>query len=343
MALQKENTIFAPMNHLSQHIEYLLLTHNCVIVPQFGAFVAHTNNAKHSETEELFFPPYRVVHFNPDIVDDDGLLVGVISALHQCTATDAKRMIQGMILQLRQQLLTDGQVDFGGIGIFSQDTDGRINFSSCQAGVVTPSLYGLDAFSMSKLTMIQRRNNLADKHKKESAGFTDSDKSIVIHISHKTMRYIAAAAAVILILVIFAPPVQLLHRPNAQQASLIPSLEQRNTPVSIKSEDNNIGQTQAGLNNVENTQSATETINMSTVAEEDSYVIVLACDVNKKNAEQYVKDLQKRGFNNARVHDNGKILRVVLAGYTNENEAYNRNAQLHKESEEFTYSWVMKL
>ena len=340
----KKMSYLCGVNDLSRHIEYLLLTHNCVIVPQFGAFVAHVSNAQRTEGEELFFPPHRVVRFNPELIEDDGLLVDVVRAVHRCTTVEAKRMIQGMVLQLRQQLLAEGQADFGSIGIFTQDEDGKMNFSACQAGATTPSLYGLDAFHMSKLTSLQRRKKLANKHRKAEEDITDSGNHIVIRISRRTLRYVTTAAAVIILCVLFAPPFQAHRERMAQQASVLSaSKEVANEPVATMATAV-IPTTKTD----ENAKATSETMTEGPVAAaeieaKDIYAIVVASNVSRKNAEHYVEELRHRGYENASIHDNGKMLRVVLSGYADETEAYNRNAALHHESKEFASSWVMKL
>ena len=333
------------MNSLSQHIEYLLLTHNCVIVPQFGAFVTHSSNAQRAESEELFFPPRRVVRFNPALTEDDGLLVDVVRAVHQCSIPDAKRLIQAMVLQLRQQLLADGQTDFGTIGIFTQDEDGKMTFSACQAGITTPDYYGLDAFAMSKLTTLQRRDKLADKHKATSEGFSDNDKPIVIRISRRTLRYVSTVAAVVLLCVLFTPPIHNYRQRIAQEASMLPPVESvKETPAqkSVFTPKEAIKAATVQAPAVENTAKAEAKV-FKAEAAKAQYAIVVASDVSLKNAERYVADLKLRGYENAEIFDNGKMLRVVLGGYADETEAYNRNASLHHEGKEFASSWVMKL
>ena len=336
MVIRNKSTNFAAMNRLSQHIEYLLLTHNCVIVPQFGAFVAHTSNAQHADGEDLFFPPKRIVRFNPDLTEDDGLLVGVVQAVQRTTLSDAKRQVQQMILELRQQLLSDGQVDFGSIGIFSQDEDGHVSFSTCQAGIISPEHYGLEAFTMSKLTATERFGKLADQHKQNAEGFVDTDKHIVIRISRRSLRYVAAAAAFIAICVLFSAPMSVHRERLLQQASLI-STPQPTATVELKQHEAVQPETSQATSVSEEPQ------RIAQPASEPQYAIVLASDVSLKNAERYIADLQSRGYANAQIHDNGKLRRVVLAGYADETEAYNANAALHKVSKEFASSWVMKL
>jgi len=334
------------MNRLSQHIEFLLLTHNCVIVPQFGAFVALSSNAQHVDNEDLFFPPKRIVRFNPDITEDDGLLVGVVQAVKRCTLSEAKRQVQSMILELRQQLLADGQVDFGSIGIFTQDEDGKVSFSTCQAGIMSPEHYGLDAFTMPKLTTIERRGQLAESHKRDAEGFVDN-KHIVIRINRRSLRYVAAAAAVLLICVLFSTPMSLQREKLLQQAALISTDHKKPVKVEVSSTEQPAPQASVEVKEnaaeqvVEAQEATQETAEQEPVAAQ--YAIVLASDVSQKNAERYIADLQQRGYETAQIHDNGKIRRVVLAGYADETEAYNANVALHKASKEFASSWVMKL
>ena len=336
------------MNNLSRHIEYLLLTHNCVVVPQFGAFVVHESSASRAESENLFFPPSRMVRFNPEVVEDDGLLVSVVRTVHHCQTTEAKRMVQGMVLNLRQQLLADGQVDFGSIGVFTQDEDGHVCFEPCQAGAITPSYYGLDAFVMPKLTAIQRNEKIAQKRKltnRDSQNNTESH--IIIHINRRALRYAVFSAAAILICVLFAIPIDFTPNNLSQQASVLQTQPTQIQQIAIPDEGTEVEMT---VSDVETTDKEMAAIESQGSEQEDNvaiekpndFIIVLASDVTMKNAERYVTDLKKRGFENAIVYNNGKMTRVVLEGYATEEEASSHNTELHRSSKEFTYSWVMR-
>ena len=63
------------MIELSRHIEALLLTHDCVIVPGLGGFVTQYVPAYYVEEENLFIPPHRTIAFNAGLSLNDGLLV----------------------------------------------------------------------------------------------------------------------------------------------------------------------------------------------------------------------------------------------------------------------------
>lgn len=359
-------TTFAPMNELSRHIERLLLAHDCVVVPQFGGFVTMATYATREETEGLFFPPIRVVRFNPDLMEDDGLLLADVREQRHCSDTEAKRHIQHMVLNLRQQLLADGQADFGSIGIFTQDEDGRVSFSPCQAGVITPAYFGLDAFAMPKLTAAQR----SGKHRAEQQALEDEQESnsthITIRISRRSLKNALAAAAIIVLCALFSSPVDDARQSN--QATLLPSspaveaMQTKPAPAEVRSTDapsnpapvakpaaapSPAAQPTAAAKpvpaEVRSTDSPSNPTPAPAVQQTAKYCIVLASDVSKKNADNYVKVLQDRGFVSARVYNNGKMNRVVLGYFQTENEAYNMNAELHRTSREYASTWVMAL
>ena len=189
---------------------------------------------------------------------------------------------------------------------------------------------------MSKLTATERFGKLADQHKQNAEGFVDADKHIVIRISRRSLRYVAAAAAFIAICVLFSAPMSVHRERLLQQASLI-STPQPTATVELKQHEAVQPETSQATSVPEESQ------RIDQPASEPQYAIVLASDVSLKNAERYIADLQSRGYANAQIHDNGKLRRVVLAGYADETEAYNANAALHKVSKEFASSWVMKL
>ena len=54
------------MIELSTHIEYMLLTHDEVSVPQLGTFIVKDMSSRRVDEEGIFLPPYRTVTFQWD-------------------------------------------------------------------------------------------------------------------------------------------------------------------------------------------------------------------------------------------------------------------------------------
>jgi hypothetical protein len=63
------------MIEIHRHIEILLLANDCVIVPDFGGFMAHHIPARYDADDLSFLPPLRTLGFNPQLRMNDSLLV----------------------------------------------------------------------------------------------------------------------------------------------------------------------------------------------------------------------------------------------------------------------------
>lgn len=309
------------MNSLSFYIEKLLLTHDCVVVPQFGAFVTMTCSAKRVEDEEIFYPPMRIVRFNPHLTTDDGLLVSLLRRNTRLTEADAKHRVQSMVLQLRQQLLSDGQVDFGSLGVFTQDEDSNVDFEPCLAGAITPEFYGLDAFAISKLSAEEMRRHKMRRHRFAS---DEHPTHITISIDRRKLRNAVMSAAAILVCVFMLLPFGKSQHGSANEASVISSFTTETVapkPVATPSPVVATPQPQEITND---------------------YCVVLASAISQKNAEAFVVKLQEKGYTNACVYNNGNMNRVVLAGYATETDAYNKAHDLHRLGGDFASAWVMQ-
>jgi hypothetical protein len=52
----------------------LILRHNCVVLPNFGGFVAKTVSAQIDFEKGIFQAPYKQLLFNRNLINDDGLV-----------------------------------------------------------------------------------------------------------------------------------------------------------------------------------------------------------------------------------------------------------------------------
>ncbi|MBQ2494602.1 MAG: SPOR domain-containing protein, partial [Prevotella sp.] len=139
------------MNELVKHIEILLLSKDCVIVPNFGGFVAHHIDAHYEEGDCLFYPPLRTIGFNPQLKLNDSLLVQSYVDAYELSYPDALNRIENEVNEIRQKLENEGFFEMEGLGSFTMNNDGIPEFEPCLAGILTPSLYGLSSYEISCL------------------------------------------------------------------------------------------------------------------------------------------------------------------------------------------------
>lgn len=151
------------MIELSRHIETLLLENDCVIVPDFGGFVAHYNPATYIEEENIFLPPTRTIGFNSQLKMNDGLLVQSYMAVYGTNFPDATRMVNKEVQNLVACLHENGKVELPNIGEISYTVHGTYNFTPYDNRMTTPGLYGLDSFEIKPLAALHKaemRNHL---------------------------------------------------------------------------------------------------------------------------------------------------------------------------------------
>lgn len=136
------------MIEINRHIEILLLSNDCVIVPGFGGFMAHHVDARYDGTDNMFLPPLRTVGFNPQLTMNDSLLVLSYVETYDMSYPEALRRIEDEVAEIRQTLENKGQYEVDNVGILSLNEDGNIEFEPYEAGILTPDFYGLGGFDM---------------------------------------------------------------------------------------------------------------------------------------------------------------------------------------------------
>ena len=140
------------MIELSKHIESLLLDNDCVIVPELGGFIAHYQSAYYVEEERIFIPPTRKVGFNPQLTMNDGLLAQSFMQVYHLDYSDAMNRISEKVDFLKSALYKGEVVELHGIGALHYNIYDEYEFHSTESGLLSPSLYGLDAFAMPPLS-----------------------------------------------------------------------------------------------------------------------------------------------------------------------------------------------
>ena len=178
------------MIELTKHIEVLLLENDCVIVPGLGGFIAHHQPAHYEEEEGVFLPPTRTVGFNPQLTMNDGLLTQAYMQTYHTDFPDASRKIAQKVNELKEILYNEGLVEMPGIGSLHYTIYNTYEFHPQVSGVLSPTLYGLDAYSISPLT-IAPLSEVPVEQKKEKKEF------------HLNPQWLSNAVAVVIAAVLF--------------------------------------------------------------------------------------------------------------------------------------------
>ena len=89
---------------ISTYIFELLQSQDCVIVPNFGAFVARNISAKISSDGSKIFPPNKELSFNKNVVKNDGLLLNAIASNENINYEAAEQKIINWVKRINKKL-----------------------------------------------------------------------------------------------------------------------------------------------------------------------------------------------------------------------------------------------
>lgn len=208
------------MIDLSRHIEYLLLTRNVVCVQQLGTFRTQDCPSRWVEDEQIFLPPYRTILFDAHTDSEDNSFVQTLANRYRISQTEAQILHAEFVAYIEQELEESGSVDLGSIGVFVREQNGSETlFVPCEAGITTPSLYGLDAIHFAQLPVVEQVRIAAKQQEEKKITSVRSDKDyFIIRIHKKAVHYTTAAAAAIAFFFAIGNPVVTTDLKNPQIA-----------------------------------------------------------------------------------------------------------------------------
>jgi hypothetical protein len=343
------------MIELDRHIELLLLNNDCVIIPQFGGFMAHYVEARKDERDCAFLPPMRTIGFNPKLTLNDSLLAQSYVEVYDISYPDAIARIEDEVRELKQHLAHDEQYEMNSIGTLRLNKNGDYEFEPCSAGILTPSLYGLSYYEFKTLKQIEAEEtakiqqlNPAEapiaKHSTvvSMATVNDDTEEVQEKSSNLTTLWRNIAVACVAFIIFLLIPAPLANN----NARLIQSKVNTSLLDFVMPKDITMGekQTEEAVKACQNSirQAALKEKNAVGKTEEKSgFTIVLASKITKKNASAYVDRLHKDGLNDAEVYVTKTSTKVVYGSYATQDKAYNTLNKLRKH-QEFEDAWVMK-
>lgn len=323
------------MIELDRHIEILLLSNDCVIVPDLGGFMAHHVDARYDEQEATFLPPLRTLGFNPKLKLNDSLLVQSYIEAYDLSYPEALRRIETEVSELRQHLESDGEYELNDIGILRLNDEGNLQFEPCEAGILTPELYGLASFEMKPLELNEPK---AEADEVEDTDDEPSTEHALIIKMSWLRNIVAVAAAVLAFLMITTPVSNSRHASGGVQQSAF-------FPIGNKAQPADSASSFSAETTDEEAAETSETDNAATTdAPVTAYCIVMASHVSERGALNFVEQLKQKGYTEARmtVNDNN-VRRVVFGTYASESEAQEHLNSLRNESKHFRESWIMQI
>lgn len=206
------------MISMIEHIEYLMLSNDCVVVPGFGSFIAQYTSGHNCEQNSTFTSPKRSISFNASINHNDGLLANSIAKKASIPYAEALKQIEKSTTICRQALSDGSEVPFGRLGFFISNGEGHIEFIPFHHELANDDFFGLQSFSFP--TLAERNAQVATE---ETVSETYSEPEINIGrrnwFSHKAVQIAASIVMLVCLTFALSTPI-IVDKPTHQLATL---------------------------------------------------------------------------------------------------------------------------
>jgi hypothetical protein len=302
--------------NLSQHIIELLKETDCVIVPDFGGFIANYVPANFDEAHHCILPPGKEIFFNPKINRNDGMLIQYVSESEGITYLQAKQYLQVFRDQAISNLYKGLPVVFEGLGSVQLNHTGAWLFVSSQPKLNTDT-FGLPALTLSEKKFIEPTLSIRPQHP--------------ISLPKRKSEWVRVAASIAL-LVAFSLVPKPGEMPQRLQTSEINPFALLSDPLP------NIESTATESNNE---TAETESIHSLEQTENQPYVLVGGSFAHIENARKLFNELQQKAHHPELYQLDNGWYRVTVDSYNSWKQAL-KAMELYRENNPGSNVWASK-
>ncbi|MBT8281419.1 MAG: SPOR domain-containing protein [Muriicola sp.] len=130
----------------SGYIEELLYRYNCVVVPEFGAFLTHLKSAFIDKSAQTFYPPSKILSFNSQLQSNDGLLISYMAEAEKSSYEEIQEKLAKQVEEWKERLEKGETLVFDNIGSFKPTKEGKLIFQPTKQTNFLTSSFGLSSF-----------------------------------------------------------------------------------------------------------------------------------------------------------------------------------------------------
>ncbi len=337
--------------NIEKHISDLLYRNDCVIIPNFGAFIGDWQSASIDEVNNQLNPPKKQISFNSKIKNNDGLLVNHLASQENISYTEAFLKIEQIVSQWQDRLSKGETLQLDKIGFLSLNSDQNIIFVPTHNVNYLKDSFGLSSYyskPVSREIEVKKEIEKEIEKIKEievEEPIYETDK--VIHLKKKNntvLKYTAIAALFSTIgttvykfyndyqvdqqTLVIQEKVTKKIQEQLQEATFVLPNPITIVDLSQKLAPDTIQKIQDSMKIVDENKSTTENTNKK-VTEESSlenrfpYHVIGAAFQSKSNAQKSVQEFIRRGFANAHILPKNKsgLYPVVYGSFKTRSEA----------------------
>ena len=280
---------------INHYIKELLLLNDCVIIPEFGGFVANYKPATNENNR--FFPPTKEIAFNNKLISNDGLLINHISQTEGISYFSARQKLDNFVEETLLNLERNRNVYFEGVGYLHYDSRENLQFEPQLKQNLLIDSYGLPDFSYEKLYQRQI----------PKPAFKVEYREPVPAIFQKRKLKKLTVAIPLLMAMALIPMKNNKEYLSKSDMGLWETLIESTPMIPAPAEEQNVAQFDPGAS--------------SPVTEEFKYFIIGGSFKSEENANKYIEQLSAKGYTGKNLGIFKGLHRVAMKGFSTMEEA----------------------
>ncbi|WP_445453345.1 HU domain-containing protein [Flavobacterium sp. 25HG05S-40] len=297
---------------IEQYISQLLYRYQCVTVPGFGAFLTEFQSAQLDENAHSFYPPKKMISFNPFIKNNDGLLANHLAESEKISYEVAVNAIQTEVSLWKTKIQEFGNFSIKNIGDFSLNSERSIVFVPVDQINYLKESFGLSSFVSPAVKREVYKEQIEELEEQAPIIFTPEKRR-----NYSVLKY----AAVFLLTAGIAGTVgyKFYEKKIAEETLLVQTNVQKKVNQKIQEATFYIS-------------NPLPSVTLTVPAEKLPYCVVAGAFRIESNAEEQYQRLLKLGFQKAkRLAPNKHGLFPVLYGsYSSYKEAHQAMKDIQK-------------
>ena len=312
---------------LDQHIADLLMRYDCVIVPDFGGFVANYQAAKINSNTHEFTPPGKQLSFNKNLNSNDGLLANHLIQSYGWSYDKAMEAIHVCVEVYSKDLNSGKRVLIEKVGVLYLDAEKHILFEPLNNFNFLADSFGLEKFH-------------AVPVKEEQVVLSTPAEAPVRRLS--PLRVAAAIA-----MPIFFIGSAFLYQEKApenfaqQQLSSFGFSKEQPRYQIRSSESVNFEEAPLSADLEEAIKLGEERTFIIDAEIQENYYVIGGCFSEAANARSFIKSLRQKGYPAKRIDQYKELHAVAYQGF--ESEAAARAFLKQVKSKDNASAWLLKV
>ena len=300
---------------IEKHISDLLYRYQCVTVPGFGAFLTETVSAHVTGSASSFFPPKKVVSFNANVKNNDGLLANHVALQEKMSYELAVIKIGDVVNEWTYLLQNRNRVVLKNIGEISVNNEMNWVFEPANTVNYLTDSFGLTPFVSPEITREILKQEVEALEEKTPIIFTPERK--------KDYSYLKYAAIFVVMLGAGGFGYKTYYDQQIETKTLA---VQKNVQEKVQQ------QIQEATFVISAPVEAVELSVAAPVEEKMPYHLVAGAYRSEVNANKAITELKAAGFENAKMLPMNKhnLYPVVYGSFKNLNEAQTERKNIQK-------------